>query len=419
MSTATERESWESAQRRAQQMKLVTDVAFRLSSVLAVEELLWEVVRLIQTTFGYYYVHICTVDEEKNVTVYRAGWDQSGARRDLIGWELRVRDQGMVGWVAWSGEPLLVEDVTLDPRYYFDDRFPSTRSEVTVPIKRGSRTIGVLDAQDVRLGVFDGDDVALLETLARQISVAIENAALFEELVRSRTALEQKARDLNEFVELAARAQEEDRRRIGLDLHDGVAQLLVGIRFELETMRTARPALPPPVVERLGHVCRVLDECAEEIRRVIFDLYPPGLEDLGLVPALERYVAAFRLLSGLECQMKVLGRPTRLHREAELAAYRIVQGALANVFQHAQGEFPEVVLRFSGMGLRLTVQDGGPGFDVDNVEQGRFCYGLESMRRKAVSIGAQLTIRSAPGRGTTVTLNISSENGRPRRSSHA
>lgn len=392
--------------RRARQMQLVNDVALRLSSILAVEELLWEVVRLIQSTFGYYYVNIYTVEDARSTIVCRAAWDITGPRRDLIGWELRIRDQGMGGWVAWSGEPLLAADVARESRYYFDPRFPSTRSEVTVPIKRGGRTIGLIDAQDVKANGFDADDVALLETLARQISVALENAALFEELTRSRAALEQKARDLDDFVEREARAQEEERRRIAADLHDGVMQLLIGSRFELETIRAARPALAPAVLEQLGNVTNVLGECCEEMRRAIFDLYPPGLEDLGLLPALQRHVSIFRRLSGLGCALRTTGRPVRLSPQAELAAYRIVQEALSNVFKHAGGADPTVELRFSRGGLRIVVRDSGPGFEPDRLDRSRLCFGLENMRRKATSIGATLDIRSGEGRGTTVTLAI-------------
>ncbi len=406
-------------ERRARQMQLVNDVALRLSSILAVEELLWEVVRLIQSTFGYYYVNISTVDEARSVVICRAAWDITGPRRDLIGWELRIRDEGMGGWVAWSGEPVLAEDVALESHYYFDPRFPSTSSEVTVPIKRGSRTIGVVDVQDVKTCGFDADDVTLLETLARQVSVALENAALFEELTRSRVALERKACDLDDFVEQSARAQEEERRRIASDLHDGVMQLLIGSRFELETLRTARLALPAPVLEQLGNVSGVLAECSEEMRRVIFDLYPPGLEDLGLLPALQKHVSTFRRLSGLGCVLRTAGRPVRLSSQAELAAYRIVQEALSNVFKHAGGADPTIELRFSRSGLRIVVRDGGCGFEQDRLDRSRPRFGLENMRRKAMSIGATLDIRSGEGQGTTVTLSIPRGAGRPGGTSRA
>lgn len=418
MATTGQGVSRHAAERQARQMQLLNDVALRLSSILTIEELLWEVVRLIQTTLGYYYVHICTVDEERQVAVLRAGWDWTGPRRDMVGWPLRLREEGMVGWVAWSGEPLLANDVREQPHYFFDGRYPSTRSELTVPVKRGDKTIGVLDVQEVQPDAFDADDVALLETLARQVSVAIENATLFERLTQSHATLEEKARDLDSFVERAAHAQEEERRRIALDMHDGVVQLVVGVRFELEGMRNARSLLSPEARDQLNSVCHVLEECAEEMRRVIFDIYPPGLEDLGLVPTLGHYLATYRRLSGLECAMVVRGQAVRLPLNVELGAYRVIQEALSNVSKHGGGAIPEVVLRFRGGGLRASVRDDGPGFDSAHLEQSRPCFGLESMRRNAARIGAALGIRSIPGRGTEVTLLIPPVEGCSRGGSH-
>lgn len=387
-------------------MQLIYDVALQMSSILLEEDLYWEIVRLIQTEFGYYNVDIYTIDDERQFAVCRAAWDPAGPRRDLVGWSLRVRDQGIIGWVAWSGEPLLVADVEREPRYYLDARFASTRSELTVPIKSGNRTIGVLNVLDNRLGAFDTDDLMLLETLARQIAIAIENAVLYEEVLRSRSALQQQARDLDAAIERAAQLQEEDRRRIALALHDGVAQLLVGAKFELETVRLAKPPLPTHIDEQLQLVCRVLGDHSEELREVIFDLYPPELEEVGLVPTIERYLATFRRLSGLECSFKVFGKHVRLPVDVELAAYRIVQESLTNVFKHGGGASPKVTLRFGEQLIRITIRDDGPGFDPGVAGQNRPTFGLGSMRRRARAVGAELTIQSAPNQGTTVLLTF-------------
>ncbi len=399
-----ERVLLQEAERRARQMQLINEVAIRLSSILNVEDLLQEVVRLIQTTFGYYYVNIHTVDEESGIARCRAGQDIHGRRE---GRDLRIREEGIIGWVAWSGEPLLVGDVRNNSRYYFNDEIPHTRSEVAVPIKRGDCVIGVLDAQDVRTDAFDANDVVVLETLARQILVAIENVELFEALTRSRVELEQKARALDDFAERAARAQEENRRRIALALHDGISQLLVGARYELETIRTSPYALPAGVGDQLEAVCRVLSDCDEEMRRIIFDLYPPGLEDLGLLAAIQHYVATFEHLFGLDCTVLVLGRPVRFSPDAELVAYRIVQESLTNVFKHARGARVEVTLRFDDRRLGVTVRDNGPGFDLNCPKRERTCFGLESMKRNAERVGTKLLIRSKPAYGTTISFTLS------------
>lgn len=393
------------AVRRMRQLQLVSAVAIEISAVRAKDELLWEVVRQIQAAFGYYYVHISTIDVERNLAVCQAGWDRTGPREDLVGWGLRRRDQGLVGWVAWSGQSELVGDVTKDTRYYLDERFPDTRSEVTVPILHGDRPIGVLDAQDRKPDAFDSGDLLVLETLARQISVALENAELFEQLAESQSALQQKASALDEFVELATSSQENDRRRIALDLHDGAVQLLVGAHFEVETLRMASAELGPEVAQRLEFLGSVLKDCSSEIRRVIFDLYPHDLARLGLVPTVQRYQGTVERLFRLPCAVSVRGEIKRLAPSRELAAFRFIQEAVANAFKHSEGGGVDIVLNFTKHEFGITVGDKGPGFDVADGTHA-VGFGLRSMAHNAARAKGTFDLRSAPGTGTTVTLTI-------------
>ncbi len=95
------------------------------------------------------------------------------------GVRLEVGEQGIIGWVAGSGLPLLVNDVSQDPRYVPNDALPATKSELAVPLKIGQRVIGVLDVQSDELNAVDLDDVAVLQALGDQVAIAIENARLF------------------------------------------------------------------------------------------------------------------------------------------------------------------------------------------------------------------------------------------------
>jgi signal transduction histidine kinase len=393
------------AHRQVRQLELVSDVAVEISAVRAVDDLLWEIVRQIQTKLGYYYVHLATIDSHKRAAVCRAGWDHHGPRPDLVGWSQHVRDHGLIGWVSWTGEPLLVPDVRKDARYYFDERFPETRSELTVPIKRGEEVVGVLDAQAREVGAFDNGDLMVLQTLARQVSVALTNADLFERLTASRAELENKARVLDNFAEMSAAAQEDERRRIALDLHDGIVQLLVGARFEVEALRTTESIVSPEVLRRLEGVSRILNECTADIRRVVFDLYPQELTRFGLVTALEHFVTTLRRLFKLRCRMSTAGEAVRLPQDRELAAFRFTQEALSNASRHANDARVEVSLLFSEGELIITVADSGPGFDMAAVA-GIEGFGLQSMRRNAARANGRIEIYATPGAGTVVTLTI-------------
>ena len=166
-------------QRRAEQFRVIGEVGRGLASILDIDELLNEIVRLIQTPSG----------------TTTSGWPSSRGMKRSTGWArascgmtrtLRLRptasrwvSEGITGWVAGSGEPLLAPDVSQEPRYVWL-RGSSTRSELAVPLKVAGKVIGVLDAQSERLNAFDESDLTVMQSLANQAAIAIENARLYE-----------------------------------------------------------------------------------------------------------------------------------------------------------------------------------------------------------------------------------------------
>lgn len=387
------------------QLRVVSDVAVKLSAVRSTDQLWWEIVRLTQQSLGYYFIQLCMLDPDGEFVVCQAGWSPDGAQHDLVGFKQRVKTQGIVGWVAWSGQSLSVPDVRTDERYYQDGRFPDTLSELAVPLLRGGTLIGVLDAQNRHVGAFDSGDVLVMETLARQISVALENAELFESLGRSQAALERKARGLDDFVEMTSVVQENDRRRIALDLHDGVVQLLVGTQLELDALRRTVGKLRPDIDERFDLVIDVLQECSTEIRRVVVDLSPPDLANLGLVPTLQRYVTTMSALFDRECVFLINGAPHRIAAYRELAVFRFVQETLANAFKYAGAAEVSLTMDLEPDSMVISVDDSGPGFDLATRSRNSG-YGLESIRRNAARAGGTLQVDSLPGNGTSITLTV-------------
>jgi PAS domain S-box-containing protein len=165
---------------RTRQLALINKVGRAIAAILDVDLLLAQVVELIGQRFGYYAVSVFEVDPEAGDVVFRASTVEP-ADRDQEGFRLKMGEGGIVGWVAGSGQTLVVDDVSDEPRYYSHPGLPDTRSELTVPIMLGQRVIGVLDVQSGELGAFDEDDVETFETLADALAVAIENARLYEE----------------------------------------------------------------------------------------------------------------------------------------------------------------------------------------------------------------------------------------------
>ncbi|HEX9077197.1 MAG TPA: GAF domain-containing protein, partial [Anaerolineae bacterium] len=167
--------------KRATQLATVSEVSRQVASVLDIDELLQQVVHRIREQFGYASVHVFTVDTDAGYAVFRASTDPHSAGWRDRGWRLRLGLEGIVGWVAAMGEPLIADDVRKEPRFIPDpDKAMSdTRSEVAVPLIVGKETVGVLDVQSNEAAAFDAEDVFILRTLAAQVAIAIEDARLF------------------------------------------------------------------------------------------------------------------------------------------------------------------------------------------------------------------------------------------------
>jgi len=174
-------QAMEFLRRRAIQMEAASQVGQKVTAILEVDELLTQIVNLIQDKFGYYHVHLFLVDGPSNEIVMR---ECSGQAREAImtqGLRLKIGSQGITGQVAQSGEPILCNDVSQEPRYHPHELLSQTRSELAIPLRIGDVVVGVLDVQSEQLNAFREDDIVTLQMLGDQVAIAIENANLFRE----------------------------------------------------------------------------------------------------------------------------------------------------------------------------------------------------------------------------------------------
>ncbi len=183
---------YEQTRRRAIQLEAVGEISRRVSSILDPHELFSQVVELIRDRLGYYQVHIFFVDPGSEYAVYGAGAGEAGRQIAQQGFRLKVGEEGIVGWVAAKGGPLLVNDVSQDPRYVASEFLPDTKAELAVPLKVGEQVVGVLDVQSDQPGAFGEDDLFVLRSAADQIAVAVQNARFFEEIKGFSAELEQR-----------------------------------------------------------------------------------------------------------------------------------------------------------------------------------------------------------------------------------
>jgi signal transduction histidine kinase len=268
-------------------------------------------------------------------------------------------------WVAIDGEGERIAEVGRRP----DDAEP-----VQLPLDHDS-VLSAVAGRRLR-----PRDRALLESVARQIAPVVRARRLTAELRRSRDRL--------------VVAQQEERRRLRRDLHDGLGATLAALAFKVDTARNvlvATPSAEPLLLEirdRLRHT-------VDDVRRLVDGLRPPHLDELGLGGALTRLVG--ELPGPTEIRIRIDGIPA-VATMTEVAAYRIAQEALTNVVRHAGARSCDVVLACRDATLELTVADDGNGAPA-----ARDGNGLATMRERAEELGGTLAVTSEPGRGTIVT----------------
>jgi len=376
---------FEAEQRRAEQFRLVTEVSRRFTLTLDIEELLRQVAELIQQTFCYYHVGIGLVEGDE--VVYRVG---AGALLEDTQFQfrparLKIGQEGLSGWVARSGAALLVPDVSQEPRYVLMQDSQAC-SELVVPIMVKGQTIGVLDVQSDRLNAFDQNDQTMLQSLANQAGVAIENARLYAQ-----------ARQL---------AIMEERNRLARDLHDSVSQSLYGMTlYSMAAASQLSAGNLALVAEHLQVLQDTSQDALTEMRLLIFELRPPVLEDEGLVAALQARLSSVEIRSGLKTELKA-ELEDRLPFEIEVELYWIAQEALNNILKHARARHVAVVIRQVEQTVSLEIVDDGVGFTPEKA-RARGRLGLSAMEERAAGLGGRLVVDSQPGKGTRVWVEVS------------
>ena len=199
-------------------------------------------------------------------------------------------------------------------------------------------------------------------------------------------------------------AQEEERRRMAAEVHDGVGQLLVSASFWLQACEESLVNDGSLAVGDLVRARELVTEALLEARRAIFNLRPPVLDDLGLGPSL-RALAILQVESGVDLELSV--EEVSLPAPQEMALYRITQEALANIHRHAEAHHVKVLLTKQGGQVLLQVEDDGRGFEPGaRFTPERLSFGLDVMSERAALAGGELKVTSSPGRGTVVRASL-------------
>jgi signal transduction histidine kinase len=226
------------------------------------------------------------------------------------------------------------------------------------------------------------------------------------ELAAANAALQEREAVRQQLLRKVISAQEDERKRLARELHDDTAQMLTALGVRLDLAAEA----PPETRDRELREARALAKRSlDELRRLMHDLRPSVLDDLGLVPALEWYADRHLRARGIDVRFDVAPLPERLPVELETALFRAAQEALVNVARHARADTVVVEIGTRGAHLRLDIEDDGAGFDVAGVapKPGELRgLGLMGMRERIELFGGQVLINSSPGRGTHVVITV-------------
>lgn len=231
----------------------------------------------------------------------------------------------------------------------------------------------------------------------------------FQHIARDITEQKKMQENLRFYLAQITRAQEEERKRISHELHDETIQALVVLSRKLDALASSDVKLPKEHRGELEKLWRQVNDVTAGVRRLSQDLRPAALDRLGMFSALEWLAADVAKYSGIKIEVKVLGKERRLPVELELVLFRIAQEALRNVWKHSQASEAEIIVEFSEAATKITISDNGKGFyppqQVGNLARdGKL--GMVGMHERAQLIGGKLTVRSEPGKGTSITIEL-------------
>ncbi|HEX9899345.1 MAG TPA: GAF domain-containing sensor histidine kinase, partial [Candidatus Methylomirabilis sp.] len=416
---------FQETQRQVELLRVLHDISLTLTSQLESEKvpavILEHATRLLRAQGSSLSIYDPQTDLIRVIAIYHGPPEYQGVA-------LRSGD-GVVGRVVATGKPLIVNDYRTwsgrsDRVSHLDQTYEAVLS---VPLRWQGQAFGALltfDRPERRR--FTQEDIQPLSLFADLAAIALKNAELYSqvrqfnegleqqveertrELEQAREALAEKANQLQRLLATTIGIQEEERARIAKDLHDESNQLITGALYEIqaaqEGVRRQHGEIALAKLETAKSLMRKMDDVN---RWIISGLRPPILDAQGLVQALKSHGDAYQKSYRIPCVVQVSGHPDRMAPEVETAIYRIVQESLNNVAAHARAQSVHIRVEFRASRLRVVVEDDGVGFDHESaLTAASGQMGLIGMRERAQSIGGRIEMRSAPGQGTRLVLEV-------------
>lgn len=362
------------------QLALITaldSVAASISSAPGVEDVLAIIVEAAKRFTGTEKVILCLVDEDASDFVL----DET---------TLVVRGSRAMHTQDWWGQHLsdIVVDVFADGRAFFDIDQERGAWLLAVPVKAQDQPLGILVAINAVTHRLLPEHTAFLSILGAFAAVSIANARLAEEA---------------RYAMLAS-----ERERIAREMHDGISQNLFSISLGMELCKKHVGRDPVSAVKTLDDLQRQLTASTAELRRLIYDLRPMRLQELGLVGSIQAWLKEATRGTELKGRSEVIGPACHLGPSQEACLYRVVKEAVSNAVRHSRGEHVTVRVEYLPTAVLVTVDDDGAGFPSAPIGlrlEGTGA-GLRNMQERMTAEGGTLEIASTPGGGTTVRAHL-------------
>jgi signal transduction histidine kinase len=380
------------AQRLTPAIKAVSDAVLGVAAHLSVDEVLQGLVNAARELVHARYAALGIPDGAGGFRRFLV----AGMSDELIsGLGPLPRTHGMLAAMLLQTDPYRTDDIHQDPRFrgWWPRGHPDMRSFLGVPIVSPDGVIGAFyltekQAADGRErgATFDGEDQEVIELLAAHASIAITNARLYEQ-----------SRELSIVSE---------RNRLALELHDVVSQKLFSVMLTAEAAATQVDRDTTAAKAQLDRLRDLTKEALDELRSLILGLRPPELERDGLEGALRKEVELLSRVHGTEIELEIPHALPRNGSERDFAVLRIAHEAIQNALRHARAEHVTVRVASQNGSLTVEITDDGVGFDPDQPDLRARHLGLTSMEERARQLHGNFQIRSAPGAGTTVRLEI-------------
>jgi signal transduction histidine kinase len=393
-----EREAQETVDKAHQRVRLIFELASTLSATLNYERVLEAALDVSSAGMREFAVR----DEPQIQMILLFGMDQSlyiASSRGLSNHDRRVRlpaEEGVLADALQSAKPVLTYEPADDPELNRVATLRNCHQAIVVPLRAGFESYGAMVMASPEPNPYPPDLQDLLEAVGNQAVMALQNARLYQNLMEDKERL--------------VAVEEDARKKLARDLHDGPTQTIAAIAMRLNYIRLLTQQEPDKAAGELKQLEDLARRTTKEIRQMLFTLRPLILETQGLVAAIKQYILKLSETNSLNVHLDTEDDVDMyMDKETQGALFYIIEEALSNARKHAEADQVWIRIFKRGMSIRVEVEDNGKGFDVASVEEKyaeRSSLGMLNLRERAALVGGKTVIQSAPGEGTTISVNV-------------